>query len=80
MRNSEIPRFLFFFIHRFELCPGKRASRHAPDCVLLRRFLRADGMVAGADNAKGVRLQIPVWPGDEGGSNPGNCKITRTQV
>ncbi|OXA43454.1 Potassium voltage-gated channel subfamily H member 8 [Folsomia candida] len=56
MRNSEIPRFLFFFIHRFELCPGKRASRHAPDCVLLRRFLRADGMVAGADNAKGVML------------------------
>ena len=57
---------MLIFVCRQQLCAGKCAGSVAlPDCLLLRRVLRADRIRASANHAKGLRLQVPLWPGNE---------------
>jgi len=53
---------LFVFVRRLELRAGKRAGADAlaPDRLLLGRIPRADGLVARANHAEELRVQIPV--------------------
>jgi len=55
-------------VRRQQLCTGKCAgSDDLSDRLLLRWILRADGIRAGANHAEGLRLQVPLRAGNEGG-------------
>lgn len=57
--------------HRQQLCPGQcQDHQNLSDCLLFRWILRAYWLLAGADYAEVVRLQLPLWP-EDGRTAPG---------
>lgn len=67
-------------VGRQQFCAGKCAgSVPLSDRLLLGRFLRADRIRASANHAKGLRLQIPLWAGDERGGKGDDRQEPREQ-
>lgn len=67
-------------VGRQQFCAGKCAgSVPLSDRLLLGRFLRADRIRASANHAKGLRLQIPLWAGDERGGKGDDRQESREQ-
>lgn len=52
-------------MYRQQLRAGQRSSaERVSDRVLFGRVLRTDRVCAGANHAKGLRMQFPVWTGN----------------
>lgn len=69
-----------FMVSRQQLCSGKCAGSHdLSDRILLGWILRADRIRAGANHAKGLRLQVSLRSRHQGGAKGDDRQEPREQ-